>query len=184
MPNASPGSSRTTTASGSSGAGAVRRAHPQAPSEAHRLPVLEPYPFPVAALDCAHARALRDVRPEAVGARRSRLCAAAIELASRVEQRAHQRVAPQPDLAGLGLEHRLIAAVREGDRAARRPRKAPPRPIPRLRPRAEIRFHSASTQAVRPWRAANDRAPELLTSVPGVAPDNGCRCRPGEMRSD
>ena len=96
-----------------------RRAHPQAPSETHRLPVFEPHPFPVAAFDRPHACALGDVRSKHL-----RQAAEALRRLDRlIEQRAHERVAPQPYLIRLRLEHRLIAAVRERDRRCARREK-------------------------------------------------------------
>ena len=88
----------------------------------------------------------------------------------RIEQRAHQRVAPQPHLAGLGFEHRLVAAVHEGDRAGA---DLEQRRLDRVAGRGRKRKFDFVER-----HRSRGRVCEL-TSAPGAAPDSGCRCRPG-----
>ena len=96
---------------GSSGASASVGAHPQPPPEAHGLPVGKPDAFPIARL---RRRVIRAVAAMCGPSRRRPDRPMATQSVVRiVEQRAHQRVAPQPDLARLGFEHRIVAAVDE-----------------------------------------------------------------------
>ena len=95
-------------------------------------------------------------------------------IARGVEQGAHPGIGPKPYFAGAGLEHGFIAAVRVGGRA-----------------RTEFeqrRLHGPGIEAgqrefdfVERHRRAADAG---LTSVPGAAPGNGCRCRLGGMPND
>ncbi len=104
-----------------------RGAHPEPSSEAHGFPVGEPHALPFLILDASYARGLRDVRAQDGGesteiACRVRGCGlrgsgAGPAGVGFLEQGPDQRVAPQSDFAWLGLEHGLIAAIDEGDRA-------------------------------------------------------------------
>ena len=87
------------------------RTHPEPPAEAHGLPILQPDTLPIPGLDRAQRRGAGDVGPQTRGQFADRNgCPVGI-----VEERAHRRVTPQPDLTGFGLEHGIIAAVDEGD---------------------------------------------------------------------
>ena len=115
VPNASPGSRRTTTASGVLRRGRLRRAHPQTPPETHRFPILRAKRAPSLVLEPrAHARSRRDVRSQD-GARGDRYSARRRWDSS---NSARTRVSLHNlHLIRLGFEHGLVAAVQEGDRA-------------------------------------------------------------------
>ena len=99
------------TASGSSRGRRCRWAHPQSSAEAHGGPIGQPDALPVAILDGVQPRRGGDLGPQ----ESAETLNIAQRIACRIEQAAHQRIAPQTNLARLGLEYGLITAIDERD---------------------------------------------------------------------
>ena len=105
VPNARPGSMRTTTASGSLDL-LVMRADPESLAEAHGVEVAQPFALPDAILDASDSMSSR---AQARGTRPA--CAPGSSACVDVrKQRLQPCRRPQPELARQRLEHRPVTA--------------------------------------------------------------------------